>query len=664
MRPVRVLTSILLGSSSLIFLYTAGFGSFSTLTQRALHWTFMTVAAFLLLKPKGTVLRIVSWALAAMAAASGIYVILIWPQRIFRLGAVPLPDQIFGLIAIAVLLIALRLTVGWGLTITAGLFLAYAVFGPVFPGFLGHSGVALPRLTNFLYMTAEGIFGVALGISATYIIIFVIFGAVLSAFGGGQWFVDVAYAVAGRFRGGPAKTAIVASALMGTISGAPVANVATTGTFTIPLMKRVGYKGSTAAAIEAVASTGGMFLPPVMGAGAFIMAEYLQISYLKVAIAAIVPAVLYYVALFVIADSRAAKLRLLGLPADQLPSVWRTVVGRGYHGIPLVFLIAAIIGGWSPLRAAFWSTLLALGISLVASRKGREWLVKLWIALVEGSKQTVPIAMACAGAGIIVGVLGVTGLSTKIAGGLIALAGGNLLLGLVFTMVAAIILGAGMPVTAVYIILAATLAQPLTMMGISPLAAHFFIFMFSAVAGLTPPVAITAYTAAGIAKSDPNRTSIEAFLFGLPGYIIPFMLAVAPSLLLQGETNSIVVAIVTATIGVLCLVAALEGYLFGAWGWIERGLLLVAALMTMVPETLTDVVGICAILAAVGMKLLRTLRARKSGTEGGAALLMSAPTDSVDDARWATAESVAESGRPITDRNDPRTEAQDAPHVS
>jgi TRAP transporter 4TM/12TM fusion protein len=598
------LTRGLMIVSSLLFLYTAGYGTFSTLTQRGLHWTLMIVGAFLVVDRalvKGRGPRIVDWVLAAAAAAAGVYVVLTWPERLFRVGGVPTDDVVMGAIAILTLLVALKRTVGWGITITAAFFLAYALYGPYFPGFMGHSGVSPRRLVSFLYMTSEGIFGIALGISATYIIVFVIFGAVLNTLGGGQWFVDLSYAVAGRFRGGPAKTAIVASGLMGMISGAPVANVATTGTFTIPLMKRVGYTPVAAAAIEAVASTGGMFLPPVMGAGAFIMAEYLGVPYLTIAAAAIVPAALYYLMLLMTADARAARRGLKGLPAAELPSVGEAMRKGGHHAIPLLLLIGGIVIGWSPLKAAFWSVIVAIVVA--ALRPGqRPTLGKLADALYQGSRQTIPIAMACAGAGIVVGVLGVTGLGTKIASGLVGLSGGEPWIALVMTMVAAIILGAGMPVTAVYIILAATLVQPLALMGIDPLAAHFFIFMFAAVAGLTPPVAITSYTAAGIAGADLNRTGWTGLRFGLAGFLIPFIFAFDPALLLVGDVGVVLQAIVTAALGVLCLVAALEGYLVWTWRPPSRAVLVLAAGATLVPGTASDLVGLGLVAVAVALE--------------------------------------------------------------
>lgn len=605
------ITKWLLVASSLVFFYTSGFGSFSTLTQRALHWAFMGTCAFLLLKPKTQVGRVLKYAFAAAALVTSLYVIFTWKQRIFGIGEVSGLDVAMGVMAIAALLVAVKLSVGWGLTIVIAVFLVYSVWGPIFPGFLGHSGVKIPRLINFLYLTAEGIFGVALGISSTYIIAFVIFGSVLSSLGGGEWFVDVAYALTGRYRGGPAKTAVVASALMGTVSGSPVANVVTTGTFTIPLMKKVGFPPKVAGAVEAVASTGGMFLPPVMGAGAFIMAEYLNVPYFAVAKAALIPAVLYYVALFLITDVRAVKSNLKGLPKEELPDVKTAVFKKGYHGLPLLFLIAAIVLGWSPLKSAFWATILALLIPLFVLKDFKAWFGKVIEAMYDASKQAVPIAVACAGAGIIVGAIGVTGLGTKIANGLIAFANGKLIFGLVLTMVAAIILGTGMPVTAVYIICAATLVQPLVAMGTSALAAHMFIFMFSAVAGLTPPVAITSYTAAGIAQTDPNQTAIQGFLYGLPGFIIPFIFVFSPELLMVGAPLRVALAIATALIGICCLVAAIEGYFLTRWNMFLRLLLGIAAVLLLDPGIVTDLVafGIIAVCFGVQVLVLNKLNA-------------------------------------------------------
>ncbi len=597
-------TTWLLVISSLIFFYTTGFGSFSTLTQRALHWAFMGTCAFLLLKPRTAAGKFLKYLFALVVLLSSVYVIVTWKQRIFGVGEVSTLDVALGIAAIAALLVAVKLSVGWGLTVTVGFFIVYAIWGPIFPGFLGHSGVKIPRLVNFLYLTAEGVFGVALGISSTYIIAFVIFGSVLSAMGGGEWFVDVAYALTGRFRGGPAKTAVVASALMGTVSGSPVANVVTTGTFTIPLMKKIGLPAKVAGAVEAVASTGGMFLPPVMGAGAFIMAEYLNVPYFQVAKAALIPAILYYVALFLITDVRAVKSNLKGLPPEELPDVKTAVFKRGYHGLPLLFLIAAIILGWSPMRAAFWSTLLSIAIAFIAMRNPKRWLSSLIEALTDASKQAVPIAVACAGAGIIVGVIGVTGLGTKIANGLIGFANGNLIFGLVLTMLACIVLGTGMPVTAVYIICAATLVRPLVSMGATPLSAHMFIFMFSAVAGLTPPVAITSYTAAGIAQSDPNETAVQGFLYGLPGFIIPFIFVISPELLLVGSGGHVAMAVFTALIGICCLVAAIEGYFLGYWHWVQRILLFAAALLLLDPGLVTDLVAVGIVAASFLLRLV------------------------------------------------------------
>src|SRR5690606_36510259 len=363
------------------------------------------------------------------------------------------------------------------------------------------------------------------------------------------------YAIGGRFRGGPAKTAVFASALMGTISGAPVANVVTTGTFTIPLMKRVGYPPVVAGAVEAVASTGGAFMPPIMGAGAFIMAEYLGRPYKEIALAALVPSALYYLALFLAVDAQAVRLGLKATPASQLAGLWQKVVSKCHLAVPLAVLIGAIMINWTPIRAAFWASLLGFATALLTRETRSTWR-HVVEALDEGSRHVMPIAAACASAGIIVGVISITGVGAKLATAVVGLSGGNPLVALALSMVAAIILGCGMPITAVYILLAATLAHPLIQMGITPLAAHMFMFIFACVAGLTPPVALTAYAGAALADANPNKTGFIAFRMALPAFILPFLFATSPALLLDGAVGTVIRAVVTATIGIMCFVAA------------------------------------------------------------------------------------------------------------
>ncbi|MHB1393671.1 MAG: TRAP transporter permease [Clostridia bacterium] len=592
------LIKVLLVVTSLIYIYTAGFGFFSAMSQRAILLALLTPVIFLTFKKgENKFNKVINIILSLAIFAANFYVIMVWQDRILKSGSVPIQDIVVGSIVVLILLEATRRSTGWFLTLTAAFFLVYGLFGPYFPGFLAHRGESWNRLINFLFMTSEGIYGIPLGIAATFIIIFVIFGSFLEAFGGGQWFVDTAYAITGRYRGGPAKTAVVASALMGMISGAPAANVATTGTFTIPLMKKVGYKPHVAAAIEAVASTGGMFTPPIMGAGAFIMAEYLEMPYSNIIIAAIIPALLFYLALMLIVDAQAVKNNLKGLHPSELPKLYVVMRERGHLGLPVIMMIVAIVIGWSPTKAAFWATVLTLVVSSL-SKVTRPNAEKFISALENGARQTVPIVIACATAGIIVGVISITGLGAKLSYTLIQLSNGNMYIAAFLTMVISLILGCAMPPTAVYIILAAILVPPLANMGIAPIAAHMFIFIFSSIGALTPPVAITAYTGAAIAGADPNLTGVTAFRFGLSAYIIPFMFITDPSVILQGSMSQILSTVPTATVGVLCLVACVEGYFIKRWNHVSRVLLGVASLLLLFPGLKTDLAGLGLIIAA------------------------------------------------------------------
>lgn len=599
----KTVVSTLLIITSLLFLYTAGFGTFSAMTQRAILLALLGPVVYLSAK-KGlsskTWVNVGNICLALTFFAINLYVIAVWQDRVLKVGGVPMMDIIAGSILILLVLEATRRTTGWVLTGICIGFILYALFGPYFPSVLAHRGETWSRLVNFLFMTTEGIYGIPMDVAATYILVFVIFGAFLETFGGGQWFVDVAYSLTGRFRGGPAKTAVIGSMLMGMISGSPAANVATTGCFTIPLMKQVGYKPHIAGAIEAVASTGGMFTPPIMGAGAFIMAQYLGVSYTNIVVAAIVPALLYYVALMFIVDAQAVNSGLTGLPANQLPSLKKTLSERGYLGIPVVFLIGAIIIGWSPMKTAFWASLLTVAVSFL-NKKTRPGRQQLKHALEAGTKQVVPIVVACAAAGIIVGVFLITGLGAKLSYTLIELSQGNLFLAGFITMLIALVLGCAMPPTAVYIILATILVPVLTKLGAAPIAAHMFIFIYSSIGAITPPVAIAAYTGAAIAEANPNKTGFTAFRYGFAAYLIPFMFLISPTILIQGKTIEIVQALFTCILGVLSFVAAMEGFVFVSWNKLSRVFLGVAAILLLIPEKFTDLAGGGLILTAFAL---------------------------------------------------------------
>lgn len=590
--------------TSCLYLYTAGFGSMDEMIQRCVLILVAGFAVFLTKpitfgkdKRRNTLTRTLDWVFALAMVATCVYIMVVWPDRSVSTRAKPMADSVIGTIMIAVLLLATYKTTGWPLVITCVVFLIYALVGPYMPGFLGHKGYTWTRIAETMYVSTQSIFGVPAGIAATYIVCFVIFGSFLETFGAGQWFVDIAFAGAGRFRGGPAKTAIASSALMGMISGSPAANVVTTGTFTIPLMKRMGFKPHTAGAVEAVASTGGMFTPPIMGAAAFMMAEFLGVNYSTVAGSAIIPAVLYYLSALLVVDSIAVKERLLGLPSKELPSVRKVMRERGLMGLPIVFIIVVILIGWSPMKAAFYATVLTFLLSLL-SKETRPDVKRFFEALESGTKSVTSITISCAAAGIIVGILQLTGLATRMSVQLVNLSGGNIYVAAVLTAFITIILGCGMPPTPTYVILATCLVRPLTEMGATPLAAHMFIFMFACVGALTPPVAITAYTAAAIAKSNPNKTGFASFRMGIVAYIIPFIFLLNPAILLEGDTVEVILAAATAILGVFCLTGAIEGYMFRYWSIVSRVLLGAASLMMMIPGTVTDLIGIALVAIA------------------------------------------------------------------
>lgn len=604
---------------SAIYIYTAGFGTFSDMIQRCLLMTLCGAMVFLVKpiqfgrdKRQNAVTKALDWLLAAAFTVPGIYIMAVWKDRVFKTGPTPSMDIVMGSVLIVLLLAATYKASGWPLVITSVVFLAYAMLGPYLPAVIAHRGESWKRIVNFLYVTTEGIFGIPAGIGATYIVIFVIFGAFLEAFGAGQWFVDMAYAVTGRFRGGPAKTAVVSSALMGMISGSPAANVVTTGTFTIPLMKRTGYKPHEAGAVESVASTGGMFTPPVMGAAAFMMAEYLQITYLEVSASAIVPAALFYLSVMLVIDAIAVKSNLKGLPKSDLPNAGQIMRERGQLCIPIIFVIGAVMLGWSPMKAAFWAVVVVLVVAMV-NKETRPTPRKILKALESGSRSVSNVIITCATAGIIVGVISMTGLGAKLSYTLISISGGNVYIAAVLSALITIILGCGMPPTPVYVILATVLVPPLTELGVVPIAAHMFIFIFSCIGALTPPVAITAYTAAAIAKADANKTGWTAFRFGLVAYIIPFIFLLSPAILMVGTPIEIALAAVTAVLGVFCLTGAVEGYIFMFWGPVPRVLLGVAALLMLKPGIATDLIGLGIIAAAVVLNLVLKQNKREGG---------------------------------------------------
>ena len=580
---------------SLFHLYTGGFGIFSSMTQRAVHWTLLGVLGFLMYPARKTSARTrPTWMdllLAVLTLVTGVYILLNWEDVVDRAGMAIERDIYFGFVLVVVVLEATRRVVGGALAYTALAFLLYAYLGPWMPGIFEHKGYSIERIISVMYTSTEGIFGIPLGVSSTYIVLFVLFGAFLSQCGGGKFFIDFPFSLTGRARGGPAKTAVISSAFMGTMSGSAVANVVTTGTFTIPLMKRTGYPAVVAGAVEAVASTGGQIMPPIMGAAAFIMSEYTEIPYVQIAIAAVIPAILYFFAVYMMVDLEAVKHGLKGLPREQLPRLKDTFLWGGHLFLPLIVLVAMLVWAYSPMKSVFWGIILIFVVGM-ARKTTRFAPSKLLDAMEVGARNAVSIAAACASAGIIVGVIALTGLGLKFSESLVSLSGGSPLLALIFTMVASLILGCGMPTTAAYVVLAVLAAPVLVKLGIPVLTAHMFIFYFGCISTITPPVALSSYAGAGIAEADPTAVGNTAFKYGLVAYIVPYMMVYGPALLMQGSPLTIAWSFFTACVGVIAFTAGLQGYLRRRCYVVERLLLVGAGLLLILQGIVTDLIGI------------------------------------------------------------------------
>jgi len=549
--------------------------------------------------------RISAWDffLALMGSMACAYIIWNYEDLINRIPVMPTGwDLFFGVVVILIVLEIARRTTGPTLPIAAILFLFYAKFGDAIPGVFGHRGYHWDRIITQMF-SMEGVFGLPLEVSATYIILFIVFSGFLSVSGGGQFFIDIALSLAGRAKGGPAKIAIIGSSLFGTISGSPIANVMAIGTFTIPLMKKTGFRPFYAAAIEAVASTGGQIMPPVMGAGAFIMSDLLGIPLRKVLIAAVIPAILYYWALYAMVHIQASKMGLYGLPEESIPAVGKVMKTRGHLLIPILVLVAILASGASPIQAALFSILATIPIAMLV-KETRLNIPKIIKGLSMGARNAMEPLAACACAGILVGAISLTGLGLKFAGGVISLAGGNVPIILVLSAIVCLVLGMGLPTTASYIIAASVVAPALIQLGIKPLPAHLFLFYFACISSITPPVALAAYAAAGVAGANMVAVGITAVRLGIIAFIVPFMFIYEPVLLFEGPYLEILLAFITATVGVIALALGLERWLWGRLNvWIS-GLFILAALLLIKPGWITDLIGlgIIAVISAIRWK--------------------------------------------------------------
>jgi TRAP transporter 4TM/12TM fusion protein len=675
-RSWAAIAVVLIGAAmSLFHVYAIAIAPPEAFPFRAAHLAFAVTLVFLLypLVRKDERARPRWWDLAALALALAtcVYILVFYKPYIFErdpfVDAPQLDDTIMAVLAVVMVLEATRRILGWALPLTVVAFLGYAFLS---------TNIEFPRYVNQLYLTTEGIFGQTLGVSAGYVLIFVLFGSFMERAGTGQLFMDFALAITGFSAGGPGKVAVVSSSLFGTISGSAVANVMVDGPITIPLMKRTGFPAYFGAAVEAVASTGGQIMPPIMGAAAFVMAEFLNVPYLQVVVWAIIPALLYYVACFAAVHFQAKRQGLKGLPREECPRLWHVVGQRGHLFLPIVIILAIMFTGSSAPLAALaacaacvpliflrgpaiavpflgalavlvavgmrsaggfevsgpavvWASGALLGLTVAtalahaAARAQFARSVGVCIeALVDGAKNALPVALACAAAGIIIGIIALTGLGISFTQFVLALAQETLLLALVVTALAGIILGMGMPTTPAYIIMVALLVPAIAKLGVAVPAAHMFAFYFAILSAITPPVALAVYAAASLAKADLWRTGWAAVRIGAAGFIVPFMFAYEPALMLivePGRWHDAVLASISASIGCVALSAGLYGYFLRACAMWERVLLVGGAFLLIKPGWLTDLIGF-GLLAAILLYQAVERRRAVPAADGSAAL--------------------------------------------
>lgn len=596
-----------LGVALTVFhLYTAYFGMLPSQKQGAVHLGTALGLIFLLFPAKAGLQKSqisVPWydVILAFTAMYVTYHKIIFFDSILqsRISGYSTPDVIISIVGIILVLEATRRTVGLPIVIVASVMIAYAVFGKYVPTqILSHAGFSFERTTTNLWYRESGVFGTPIQISAKFIFLFLFFGVMLVHTKIGQFFNDLAYALTGRFTGGTAKAAVTASALQGMISGSSVGNTVASGSFTIPMMKKSGFKPEFAAATEASASTGGQIMPPLMGAAAFIMMEYLGVPYTDIMAAAVIPAILYFAGIFIGTHFEAKRLGISGMPKEQLPIFKQLIIKNGYMLLPLIIIIGTILVGFTPQRAALYGILSAFLVSLV--RKDTRMSLRATIrVLEEGARVALPVIAAVATAGIIAGVVSMTGLGSKFAAGIIALANGYLILALIFTMIACIVLGMGLPTTANYVV-TATIAAPALIndFGVAPIAAHMFVFYFGIVADITPPVCLAAYAGAGIARANPFKTGVTAVKLAIAAFIIPYIFVFNPILVgVDATFIGIAVAILTALIGMAGVSSGLIGYFVSHSRWWERLILIVGGLCLIDPDMITNIVGILLITA-------------------------------------------------------------------
>ncbi|WP_193090931.1 TRAP transporter permease [Halomonas colorata] len=637
-RVVLWLITIVAVGLSLFQLYSAGIQPLGLFYQRGIHLALIMLLAFLMFPAFGPKRKrgVIGWGIDliffAGALITGGYLVFFLDEIINRAGFWSETDILVACIATVTVLEASRRAVGFGMTIIGVLAIVYAFAGPRgelpwlgewLPGILNHRGYTLDRVAGQLYLGQEGIFGLPLGVAATYIFIFVLFGAFLESTGAGKFFIDMAYAATGRQRGGPAKAAVLASAGMGSISGSAIANVVTTGAFTIPLMKKLGYKPKQAGGIEAAASTGGQIMPPLMGAGAFLIAEYTNTPYLDIVKISILPAIMYFATVYLFVHIIALKQGMQGMPKSELPQM-RQVMKEGWHFLlPLAVLVWLLVMNLSPMRVGYYAVITMVAVAVIryalwyffvapgqgqpvtlSRTKGVIWagLTKLVEGLELGARNAVAVSMACAVAGIIVGVVGLTGLGLKFSSMMLAFSGGNLVLALVMVLLASLILGMGLPVTASYIVLIVLVGPALTSeFGVPLLIAHLVVFWYSQDSNVTPPIALAGFAGAAIAGSKPMETGFQAWKFAKGLYLIPLFMVFNPEIIIGGPVLVVVWNAVIAILALCAFAAALEGYLFTRMSWLPRLAISAAIFGVFYPSLLTEVAGAVVMVIAIGL---------------------------------------------------------------
>ena len=596
---------------SIFQLYTAIFGVLDAQLQRAVHLGFGLALVYLLYPMRESWskrgLHPIDAILAILGAAAPAYILIEYQQLVLRSGITTPIDFAVGLIGVLLVIEATRRVVGVPMLIVVALFLIYAFAGPYMPGLMAHRGLTPQQLVGHLFYTTEGIFGIPLGVSSTFIFLFILFGAYLESTGLGKFFIDLANAIAGWASGGPAKVAVLSSGLMGTVSGSSVANVAGTGSFTIPMMKKLGYDKEFAGAVEAAASTGGQLMPPVMGAAAFLMAEFVGLPYIEIVKAAVIPAILYFSGVWLGVHFEARRKKLKGIPRNELPKVWDLFKERGHLAIPLVVIVYLLVSGYTPMRAALCAIILSIAASFMR-KSTRMKPIEIIRGLEKGAKGVLGVLVACASAGIIIGVVTKTGAGLKLASALISFAGGMMLPTMFFTMITALLLGMGVPTTANYVITSTIAAPALVQMNIPVLAAHMFVFYFGIIADVTPPVALAAYAGSAISGGNPLKTGVNASKLAIAAFIIPYIFVLSPVLLMIDATPlDLIYSLVTAIIGMVALSSSLIGHLIADMKISERIIQFVGGLLMIIPDVMTDIVGLVILAVCIFLQKRRNI---------------------------------------------------------